>query len=208
MTEELGFDPYEVLGLGPGASTEKVGKAARKLGLKYHPDKNSDAEAPALFLKVQKAKEFLLDETKRKVYDDALAAVVKRKAYEEERTNAMDDKRKRFRHDLETKLQRETATASASAAPTTSSFSAFEAKRPTQQELKRLREENTAHIEQIQREQEHKRGGNISSSFQAQEPLSEYDRSDVPDAEAFARKEVDVMGRLMEAVRRSKGTAV
>lgn len=206
--EELGFDPYEVLGLGPGASAEKVGKAARKLGLKYHPDKNSDAEAPALFLKVQKAKEFLLDETKRKAYDDALAAVVKRKAYEEERTNAMDDKRKRFRHDLETKLQRETTTESASAVSTTSSSSAFAASRPTQQELERLREENMAHMEQIQREQELKSGGNSYSSFQAQETLSEYDRSDVPDAEAFARKETDILMRLSDAARRFKGTAV
>jgi len=104
---ELDFDPYEVLGLDSKATKEGISKVARKLALRYHPDKNTDADAPALFLRVQKAKEFLLDEVKRKEYDDGRAAVLKRKEYEDERSSAMDGKRKRFREDLEAKLQQE-----------------------------------------------------------------------------------------------------
>ena len=41
--EEESFDPYEVLGLSHDASCsrEEISKSARKLGLKYHPDKVS-----------------------------------------------------------------------------------------------------------------------------------------------------------------------
>ncbi len=65
---------------------EAIEKAARKLAMKYHPDKTTDPEAPEKFLLVQKAKEILLDETKRKVIDDHREASAR--PYPSERTRS------------------------------------------------------------------------------------------------------------------------
>lgn len=37
--EEAAFDPYEVLGLKPGATQEEIASAYRREAAKYHPDK-------------------------------------------------------------------------------------------------------------------------------------------------------------------------
>ena len=57
---------YEILNCSINSSKEQISKAARKLSLVYHPDKNPDPEAAKIFLNIQKAKDFLLDEEKRK----------------------------------------------------------------------------------------------------------------------------------------------
>lgn len=40
-------NPYEILGLSPGASKDEVAKAYRRLAKKYHPDLNPDDETAA-----------------------------------------------------------------------------------------------------------------------------------------------------------------
>lgn len=105
--EEFQHDWYAILGCEVGSAREVIEKAARKLAIKYHPDKTSDPEAPAKFLLIQKAKEILLDESKKKEIDTHFAAVHQRKQYEQERSKTMDERRKRFRDDLESRVDQE-----------------------------------------------------------------------------------------------------
>lgn len=51
-------DPYQVLGVSPGASDEEVKQAYRRLAKKYHPDRNpGDAEAARQMQRVNAAYE-------------------------------------------------------------------------------------------------------------------------------------------------------
>ena len=53
----------QVLGLRADQDTPKmIRKAHRTLALRYHPDKNTDADAPAMFRKIQAAYEALAPE--------------------------------------------------------------------------------------------------------------------------------------------------
>ena len=99
------FDWYGLLGCDINSSKEDIGKATRKLSLKYHPDKNPDPKAAETFLLLQKAKNFLLDDEKRKTYDDKLKKVLQRKKYELERNSNMDERRKRMRDELESRIK-------------------------------------------------------------------------------------------------------
>lgn len=63
-------DHYSALGLRGSASLADIKKAFRQLAATYHPDRNSDPQAPARFRAVQQAYEVLSDETRRQAYDD------------------------------------------------------------------------------------------------------------------------------------------
>jgi molecular chaperone DnaJ len=62
-------DYYEVLGVGKSASAGEIKKAYRKLALKYHPDKNSEAEAAEKFKEISEAYAVLSDSSKKAQYD-------------------------------------------------------------------------------------------------------------------------------------------
>mmetsp|Transcript_12094 Transcript_12094/g.19684 ORF Transcript_12094/g.19684 Transcript_12094/m.19684 type:complete len:428 (-) Transcript_12094:397-1680(-) len=58
---------YEVLGVSKTADANEIKKAFRKLALKHHPDKGGDVDK---FKEMSAAAEILMDEEKRKVYDE------------------------------------------------------------------------------------------------------------------------------------------
>lgn len=64
-------DYYKVLGVDRTATESEIGKAYKKMALKYHPDKNPDdkVKAEENFKKVTEAYEVLRDSDKRKSYD-------------------------------------------------------------------------------------------------------------------------------------------
>lgn len=49
------FDPYEILGIGLGATKEEIKKTFRDLSKLYHPDKNPHPEAAEKYILIHKA---------------------------------------------------------------------------------------------------------------------------------------------------------
>ena len=63
-------DYYDILGVSRGTSKEEIKKAYRKVALKYHPDRNpGNKEAEAKFKEASGAAEVLLNDEKRRSYD-------------------------------------------------------------------------------------------------------------------------------------------
>ncbi|XP_062896877.1 translocation protein SEC63 homolog [Mobula hypostoma] len=64
---EKEYNPYEVLGVDPGASVAEIKKQYRQLSLKHHPDKGGDE---VLFMRIAKAYAALTDEESRKNWEE------------------------------------------------------------------------------------------------------------------------------------------
>ncbi|XP_048874623.1 dnaJ homolog subfamily B member 5 isoform X1 [Brienomyrus brachyistius] len=65
----MGKDYYKTLGIQSGANEDEIKKAYRKMALKFHPDKNKDANAEEKFKEIAEAYEVLSDPKKRTIYD-------------------------------------------------------------------------------------------------------------------------------------------
>ncbi|OQR79799.1 dnaJsubfamily C member 1-like [Tropilaelaps mercedesae] len=72
VVEDVKQNFYEFLEIPENATTSDIRKAYRKLSLQYHPDRNSDPEAPETFRKIAAVMEVLKDEKKRMKYHEVL----------------------------------------------------------------------------------------------------------------------------------------
>lgn len=80
---------YEILGVSKKATSEEIKKAYRQLAKKWHPDACSDANAHEVFVRITEAYEILIDEEKRRNYDQVLEyneAEASRRRADEERS--------------------------------------------------------------------------------------------------------------------------
>ncbi|GIX63535.1 molecular chaperone DnaJ [Babesia caballi] len=62
-------DPYAVLGVSRGASTDEIKRKFRELAKKYHPDLNPSPDAKQKMAEISSAYELLSDPKKRQIYD-------------------------------------------------------------------------------------------------------------------------------------------
>ncbi len=69
MSEPIS-EHYAALGLKSDASLADIKKAFRQKASQFHPDRNTDEDAPARFRAAQEAYEVLSDDAKRQAYDD------------------------------------------------------------------------------------------------------------------------------------------
>lgn len=58
-----------MLGVSSDSNEEEIRRAYKRLALRYHPDKNPDADAEDKFKQIAQAYDVLTDPEKRSVYD-------------------------------------------------------------------------------------------------------------------------------------------
>ncbi|XP_016007723.2 dnaJ homolog subfamily C member 17 isoform X1 [Rousettus aegyptiacus] len=139
--ELLQMDLYALLGIEEKAADKEVKKAYRQKALSCHPDKNPDnPRAAELFHQLSQALEVLTDSAARAAYDK----VRKAKKQAAERTQKLDEKRKKVKLDLEAREQQAQAQGSEEEEECRSS-------RTLEQEIERLREEGSRQLEEQQR---------------------------------------------------------
>ncbi|XP_020651390.1 dnaJ homolog subfamily C member 17 isoform X1 [Pogona vitticeps] len=138
--ELLELDLYALLGVGEKASDKEIKKAYRQKALTCHPDKNPDhPKAAELFHQLSQALAVLTDAAARAAYDK----VRKAKKQAAERTQKLDERRKKVKLDLEAR-ERE-------AQSQVSKEEEIQITRTLEQEILRLREEGSRQLEEQQK---------------------------------------------------------
>jgi curved DNA-binding protein CbpA len=66
-------DLYKVLGVLPTASEREIKAAYKTLAMIYHPDKNKEASAHQIFVRIKEAYDILKDKVKKELYDGGLS---------------------------------------------------------------------------------------------------------------------------------------
>ncbi|XP_048649292.1 dnaJ homolog subfamily C member 17 isoform X2 [Marmota marmota marmota] len=139
--ELLHMDLYALLGIEEKAADKEVKKAYRQKALSCHPDKNPDnPRAAELFHQLSQALEVLTDAAARAAYDK----VRKAKKQAAERTQKLDEKRKKVKLDLEAREQQAQARGSEEEEESQNT-------RTLEQEIARLREEGSRQLEEQQK---------------------------------------------------------
>uniref|UniRef100_A0A8C9ALM5 DnaJ homolog subfamily C member 17 n=1 Tax=Prolemur simus TaxID=1328070 RepID=A0A8C9ALM5_PROSS len=139
--ELLQMDLYALLGIEEKAVDKEVKKAYRQKALACHPDKNPDnPRAAELFHQLSQALEVLTDAAARAAYDK----VRKAKKQAAERTQKLDERRKKVKLDLEARERQAQAQGSEDEEDSRST-------RTLEQEIERLREEGSRQLQEQQR---------------------------------------------------------
>ncbi|XP_069861920.1 dnaJ homolog subfamily C member 17 isoform X1 [Dipodomys merriami] len=139
--ELLQMDLYALLGIEEKAADKEVKKAYRQKALSCHPDKNPDnPRAAELFHQLSQALEVLTDAAARATYDK----VRKAKKQAAERTQKLDEKRKKVKLDLEARERQAQAQGSEEEEESRGAST-------LEQEIARLREEGSRQLEEQQR---------------------------------------------------------
>ncbi|XP_048340247.1 dnaJ homolog subfamily C member 17 [Sphaerodactylus townsendi] len=136
----LQLDLYELLGVGEKAVDKEIKKAYRQKALTCHPDKNPDnPKAAELFHQLSQALAVLTDAAARAAYDK----VRKAKKQAAERTEKLDERRKKVKLDLEARERQAQAEVSKE--------EEIRITRTLEEEILRLREEGSRQLEEQQR---------------------------------------------------------
>ncbi|NWQ69493.1 DJC17 protein, partial [Neopipo cinnamomea] len=136
----LELDLYGLLGVGEKASEKEVKTAFRQKALTCHPDKNPDnPRAAEIFHQLSQALAVLTDAAARAAYDKVRRA----KKQAAERTQKLDEKRKKVKLDLEAR-ERE-------AQSQENEEEEIRITRSLEEEIIRLREEGSRQLEEQQR---------------------------------------------------------
>ncbi|NXN16588.1 DJC17 protein, partial [Indicator maculatus] len=138
--ELLQLDLYDLLGVGEKASEKEVKKAFRQKALTCHPDKNPDnPRAAEVFHQLSQALAVLTDAAARAAYDKVRRA----KKQAAERTQKLDERRKKVKLDLEAREREAQAQENEEEETKTT--------RTLEEEIIRLREEGSRQLEEQQR---------------------------------------------------------
>nr|XP_056707232.1 dnaJ homolog subfamily C member 17 [Euleptes europaea] len=138
--ELLELDLYELLGVGEKAVDKEIKKAYRQKALSCHPDKNPDnPKAAELFHQLSQALAVLTDAAARAAYDK----VRKAKKQAAERTQKLDERRKKVKLDLEARERQ--------AQTEVSKEEEIRITRTLEEEILRLREEGSRQLEEQQK---------------------------------------------------------
>ncbi|XP_060118877.1 dnaJ homolog subfamily C member 17 [Heteronotia binoei] len=138
--ELLELDLYALLGVGEKAVDKEIKKAYRQKALTCHPDKNPDnPKAAELFHQLSQALAVLTDAAARAAYDK----VRKAKKQAAERTQKLDERRKKVKLDLEARERQ--------AQTQVSKEEEIRITRTLEEEILRLREEGSRQLEEQQK---------------------------------------------------------
>ncbi|KAF4017309.1 hypothetical protein G4228_008623 [Cervus hanglu yarkandensis] len=194
--ELLQMDLYALLGIEEKAEDKEVKKAYRQKALSCHPDKNPDnPKAAELFHQLSQALEVLTDAAARAAYDK----VRKAKKQAAERTQKLDERRKKVKLDLEAR-ERQAQTLGSKEEEESGSA------RTLEQEIERLREEGSRQLEeqqrlireQIRQEQEQRLRGMAENPENKETPKLKLKWKSKKEAESQGGYSRDVLLRLFQ----------
>jgi DnaJ family protein C protein 17 len=135
-----GDDLFALLATDATASESDIRRAFRRKALTAHPDKAGDAYDPALYERLERARDVLVSPEAREAYDTGMRAILQKKLQREQ----MTDKRRRLVEDLERREAeaKRVKTAGPQAGPQDAERRAMaERGRAKMEEMRRLREQ-------------------------------------------------------------------